>query len=57
MRAEIRKRSGFASRISTPRMPRPRGGGPIASTVASSRPVTTNFSTPLPRWSITPRAA
>ena len=37
-------------------IPRPRGGGPIASTVARSRPVTTNFSYSL-AGSITPSAA
>ena len=32
-------RSGFASRISTPRMPRPRGSSPISARVSASMPV------------------
>ena len=40
-------RSGLASWISTPRIPRPRGSSPIAACVSASMPVTTNRSRPL----------
>ena len=57
MRAEIREAKRLRIADEHAEDAAPRGGGPIASTVSSSRPVVTNFSTPLPRWSITPSAA
>ena len=48
-RSGRRSRSGSASRISTPRMPRPRGRSPIAACVSSSIPVVRKRSSVWPR--------
>ena len=56
-RADRCRRSGRASSMSTPRMPRPRGRSPIASASRCSMPVKTKRSRPVPLGSITPSAA
>ena len=50
-------RRGFASRMSTPRIPRPRGRSPIAACVSGSMPVVRKRSSPCPVPSMTPSAA
>ena len=50
-------RSGRASWIRTPRMPRPCGGSPICVCTSGGIPYVTKRSSPLPAGSITPSAA